>query len=224
MSEKKDYVVDLETLGTNSDAPVLAVGIVSFNRHTGVVGDEKFYCTIDMESACRYGAVADGGTIDWWLRQSEAARSALTSKEFQVDAMGAASALLAFLEDEDSKFSDVRMWGNGAAFDCEKLRNMFTRLGLVTPWHFWNERDMRTMLDLYEDAWAPFPADKIKHHALHDAEHEAEVLANAFQIHHTARAGVPFRRGSPADDADFDPAQEELDLTGCEYVPPVSQD
>jgi len=228
--EKKDYVVDLETLGTGSNAPVVAIGIVSFDRHTGAVGDEKFYCTIDMESACKYGAVAEGGTIDWWLRQSKAARSALTSKEFQVDALAAAAAALAFLEDEEGMFANVRMWGNGAAFDCEKLRNMFTRLGLVTPWNFWNERDVRTMLELYDDTWLPFPADKIKHHALHDAEHEAERLAIAFLMHHAARGALDTTisdhayPGAPADDADFDPTQKELDLTGSEYVPPVSQD
>lgn len=178
-----DYVVDLETLGLGSNAPVVAIGLCSFNRETGEVGAEKFYCTIEFADAMHHGTVAEGGTIEWWMKQDPKALSALTSEEYRTTSQHACAQMLAFLCDDEGEFNHVSMWGNGAAFDCEKLRNLFTRMGLVAPWRFWNERDVRTMLDLYPAAKAPIPEDMILHHALQDAELAATSVAAAFKIH-----------------------------------------
>jgi len=44
-----DYMIDLETLGTKVDAPVLSIGAVEFNLETGKLGQE-FYCVLDLQS------------------------------------------------------------------------------------------------------------------------------------------------------------------------------
>lgn len=189
-----DYVLDLETLGTNHDAPVVAIGMCSFDRRTYQVGEHKFYATIDPQGACRFGARVDGDTIRWWLEQSEEARKELTDKDNTCDPHTAIAMLLQFLADpdaeEDHEFDHVVLWGNGPSFDCGILASTFERLGVKKPWGHWNERCVRTMLDLYPDARHPFPDHKTKHHALHDAEHEADCLASAFKMHHAAVPGA----------------------------------
>ena len=66
-------MIDLETLGTDPTAPIVAIGAVFFDPKTGELGVE-FSATIDFESACER-RTPDASTIKWWLKQSDDARA-----------------------------------------------------------------------------------------------------------------------------------------------------
>lgn len=57
-------MIDLETMGTNTSAPIVAIGAVFFNPQTGEIGP-VFYIVISLVDAMNTGAVPDGGTIEW---------------------------------------------------------------------------------------------------------------------------------------------------------------
>ena len=192
-----DYVIDIETLGKGSDAPIIQIGLCSINMDTLAVGEREFDVTLDLASACAFGAKPDGDTIRWWLGQNDAAREPFASPEEQVEARTAAALLLQFLAADDPnaedghEFDNVVLWGNGPSFDCTILANFMARMGVVRPWKHWNERCVRTILALYPEAKAPFPSHRTKHNALDDAKHEADCIALALSMHRAKASAAP---------------------------------
>ena len=73
----KHVMVDIETLGTACDAPILSIGAVAFDIESGEISS-KFYRAVDPSSALERGR-ADGGTLRWWMGQSDSARKAAFS-------------------------------------------------------------------------------------------------------------------------------------------------
>ncbi|CAM7540570.1 3'-5' exoribonuclease Rv2179c-like domain-containing protein [Citrobacter freundii] len=69
-------MVDLETMGSGPDAPIVSIGAVYFDPSTGNTGAE-FYQVVSLESSMSFGMKPDASTIQWWLKQSSEARSAI---------------------------------------------------------------------------------------------------------------------------------------------------
>ncbi|EHX2160920.1 3'-5' exoribonuclease, partial [Escherichia coli] len=74
-------MIDLETMGKNPDAPIIAIGAIFFDPQTGDMGPE-FSKTIDLDTA---GGVIDRDVIKWWLKQSREAQSAILTDEIPLD-------------------------------------------------------------------------------------------------------------------------------------------
>lgn len=172
-------MIDLETMGTRFDAPVLAIGAVYFDPDTGRLGD-KFYRHIDMEDAFRYGKVS-GSTVKWWLKQSDAARAAIT-RDDGVMASQAFTEFQAFVLNGPTG-DRVKPWGNGATFDITILEYAFLRIiDRAAPWKFWSIRDCRTIKDVAEPLGVESGELKgVAHHALDDAVHQAGWVSAMWQ-------------------------------------------
>ncbi|EFO2618384.1 exonuclease, partial [Escherichia coli] len=76
-------MIDLETMGTNTNAPIVVIGAVFFDPQTGEIGP-VFYIVISLTDAMNTGAVPDGGTIKWWLKQSSEARAAILTGQVKL--------------------------------------------------------------------------------------------------------------------------------------------
>ncbi|WP_137425905.1 exonuclease, partial [Escherichia coli] len=139
-------MIDLETMGKNPDAPIISIGAIFFDPQTGDMGPE-FSKTIDLETA---GGVIDRDTIKWWLKQSREAQSAIMTDEIPLD-----DALLQLREfiDENSGEFFVQVWGNGANVDNTMLRRSYERQGIPCPWRYYNDRDVRTIVELGKLSW-----------------------------------------------------------------------
>lgn len=166
----QDVMLDLETMGNGPQAAIIAIGAVEFDIPTQQIG-ERFYTVIDLESAVARGGVMDASTVLWWLKQSDAARAA-----FDRGGEHIAVALQQFAGwmENRAKRDDVRVWGNGAAFDNVILASAYRRSGTPQPWQFWNDRCYRTVK-------AQYPAVKMQrngthHNAVDDAESQARHL------------------------------------------------
>ncbi|EHN6711253.1 3'-5' exoribonuclease, partial [Escherichia coli] len=163
-------MIDLETMGKNPDAPIISIGAIFFDPQTGDMGPE-FSKTIDLETA---GGVIDRDTIKWWLKQSREAQSAIMTDEIPLD-----DALLQLREfiDENSGEFFVQVWGNGANFDNTILRRSYERQGIPCPWRYYNDRDVRTIVELGKaidfDARTAIPFEGERHNALDDARYQA---------------------------------------------------
>ncbi len=171
-------MIDLETMGKNPDAPIISIGAIFFDPQTGDMGPE-FSKTIDLETA---GGVIDRDTIKWWLKQSREAQSAILTDEIPLD-----DALLQLREfiDENSGEFFVQVWGNGANFDNTILRRSYERQGIPCPWRYYNDRDVRTIVELGKaidfDARTAIPFEGERHNALDDARYQAKYVSVIWQ-------------------------------------------
>ncbi|EKY6635761.1 3'-5' exoribonuclease [Escherichia coli] len=174
-------MIDLETMGTNTNAPIVVIGAVFFDPQTGEIGP-VFYIVISLTDAMNTGAVPDGGTIEWWLKQSSEARAAILTD--QVKLKDALSRFREFINEySDEKF--VQVWGNGATFDNAILRTSYERLDIPCPWRYYNDRDVRTIVELGKtidfDARTVIPFEGVRHNALDDARHQAKYVSAIWQ-------------------------------------------
>ncbi|HDS7016073.1 TPA: 3'-5' exoribonuclease [Klebsiella variicola] len=182
-----DYVhvmVDLETMGKKNNAPIVAIGAVVFDPATGSIG-ESFYKVVCLESSVNWGAVIDPSTVIWWLKQSSEARSAIVND----DAIPLQDALLQFREFVDDNVAGgskkAQVWGNGASFDNSILRSSYDCIAEDYPWEYWNDRDVRTMVELGQaisfDPKTTIPFEGSRHNALADAIHQARYVSAIWQ-------------------------------------------
>ena len=166
-------VLDLETLSTQPHAIVASIGAVA------LTAQGEFVSEFHTPVICSTQPDRDlsESTCQWWDGQSDEAKAASI---LAAEAIPASEALQAFsawvLEHANPK--TVKVWGNGSNFDNVILSSLYADYPELTrPWEYWNDRDMRTLLDLHPHAKDVGPFDGIKHHALHDARHEAKQLA-----------------------------------------------
>ncbi|SVX76065.1 exonuclease [Klebsiella pneumoniae] len=182
-----DYVhvmVDLETMGKKHNAPIVAIGAVVFDPATGSIG-ESFYKVVCLESSVNWGAVIDPSTVIWWLKQSSEARSAIVND----DAIPLQDALLQFREFVSDNVAGgskkAQVWGNGASFDNSILRSSYDCIAEDYPWEYWNDRDVRTMVELGQaisfDPKTTIPFEGSRHNALADAIHQALYVSAIWQ-------------------------------------------
>nr|WP_316247759.1 3'-5' exoribonuclease [Klebsiella pneumoniae] len=182
-----DYVhvmVDLETMGKKHNAPIVAIGAVVFDPATGSIG-ESFYKVVCLESSVNWGAVIDPSTVIWWLKQSSEARSAIVND----DAIPLLDVLLQFREFVSDNVAGgskkAQVWGNGASFDNSILRSSYDCIAEDYPWEYWNDRDVRTMVELGQaigfDPKTTIPFEGDRHNALADAIHQARYVSAIWQ-------------------------------------------
>ncbi|EFG4902843.1 3'-5' exoribonuclease [Escherichia coli] len=170
--------VDLETMGTNPDAPINSIGGTFFDPATGEMGP-KFSKAIDLETS---GGIIDRKTIKWWAKRSREAQSAIFTDEISLDV-----ALRLFIEfiEKNSGGCFVQVWGNGANFDNVILRRSYERQGIPCPWLYYNDRDVRTIVELGNaigfDVRMAIPFEGVPHNALDDARHQAKQVSAIWQ-------------------------------------------
>lgn len=184
-----DIIIDLETLGTRPGCIILEIGACAIDGRTGEITanfsrrlDEVFWRWVeplndDMNK-----------TIDWWhgpetvetyyrlLKRHREGLCPLKPRDPKV-------ALAAFASWFQGKTGngpgrEVRIWANGPSFDIAILQAAYDRYGVDRPWTCWQERCVRTALELanYERGSVPWVERGPRHRALNDARHEARKL------------------------------------------------
>jgi hypothetical protein len=173
-----NVMLDLETLSTTSDAVVLQIGACRFETE-GALSD-TFERTIDIDSCLKAGLRVDGSTVDWWLRQTEAARLAVTDTRARPlhDALSDFSGWLGVVNFQEPEFL---LWSHGASFDVPILESAYRAIGWKAPWNYRAPRDTRTLFQLAgELAGWDRPYRETAHTALADAVAQAEDVQSAY--------------------------------------------
>jgi len=172
----KHIMLDIETMGVSGNAAIMAIGACYFDPSTGEIGN-MFHEQVDISS----NGQIDASTVLWWMKQSDEARS----KFYNNGKAGHINAVLA--EFADFVKPGCQVWGNGISFDNVIIRNAFDHHGChdSAPWKFWNDRDVRTMVELGQaiglDPKRDFPFEGVKHDALADAIHQAKYVSAIWQ-------------------------------------------
>ncbi|MBJ8767870.1 3'-5' exoribonuclease [Citrobacter freundii] len=178
-------MIDLETMGTNPNAPIAGIGAVFFEPSTGRTG-ERFYARVDFAMAMTLGAVADGDTIKWWMAQSSESRAELIA-DFALPTSLALAQLNQFIAANQFPTGRkyLRVWGNGAAFDNVILRAAYARAGAEVPWDWWHDLDVRTVVEMGRvlgyDPKRNNAFTGTRHNALDDAVFQATYVSELWQ-------------------------------------------
>lgn len=177
-------MVDMETMGNGPDAPIVSIGAVFFDPSTGNTGAE-FYQVVSLESSMSFGMKPDASTIQWWLKQSSEARSAILVDE-AMELRESLELLADFIAENAANGSHaVQLWGNGCSFDNVILRRAYalTETPFAVP--FWNDRDVRTMVELGKSVGInprfDIPFEGNMHNALSDARHQVKYVSAIWQ-------------------------------------------
>ncbi len=160
MTQMKNVMIDIETLGTRPGDTILSIGAVKFTAEEGIT--EEFYVTIDPETSKAAGLRAQKSTLEWWEKQSPEARAAAFKGEMSLNV--ALTKLTMWMPPLDS----VLVWGNGANFDNTLVAAAYRAMKMDVPWHYWNDRCYRTIANMFLKTRVERVGTG--HHALDDAK------------------------------------------------------
>lgn len=175
-----DIMIDIETLGVARTSRILSIGTVDFDPHRcnvfpALLGHANV-AVIDEASYVNERVVftVDPDTVKFWeARPAELERLRNHPRKVPLDV--ALRELITYLSDVRPE----RVWANSPQFDLEILRHAFAQYGFPVPWMFWQERDVRTLLDAarVDKRLGQFqPRELLQHRAEHDAAWQAWLV------------------------------------------------
>lgn len=162
-----DIMLDLETFGNTSTAAINQIGAVAFDRYTGeIIGGYKV--NVDAQTCIDHGMTMDVSTINWWLKQSDAARQSITTGDKQ-HIKTALRDLNAFVQAKlNVKGDDKAVLWCHATFDEPILSNAYKAVNIRPFWTYRNVRDLRTIVDLADYTIPKEENTGVVHDALDD--------------------------------------------------------
>jgi hypothetical protein len=180
------FCLDIETLGLESTAVILSVGIVHYDGESELTYqsllDTGVFVKFDTHSQrTDYGRTATKSTLDWWRKQSDLAQKTNLLPSINDISVVAGLEILRkwFKSKPDWKTSTI--WVRGT-LDQPAFESLIRATGDDPFAPFNNYRDVRTALDcLYsstKNGYVEVDLDKcpdysynkvLKHHPLHDA-------------------------------------------------------
>lgn len=179
-------VIDTETLGRGERAVIGTIGAVARNvmskKDLG-----QFYTRINLELE-QPGREIHEDVTEWWDGMASS-NPAAWREMFDPDlprgdlptALASLADFIAMVKAHCKPGSYVQVMGNGPEFDNAIMAHAYESHGMPLPWPFRANQSLRTpvwmgRLLLGIDPKYDGVFSGTQHHALHDAQHEAEVL------------------------------------------------
>lgn len=185
---ERHLMLDVECMGTRTNAPLAAIGAVIFEPDTGNILD-KFYIKIDITTSVQAGAVLDPETIKWWLKQQSEAQLQLVGNVGDIDVVDVATAITMLAEfvqrNQSSPRQGIKHWANGANFDPGIVEETCYKLGRRSPLVFWKSLCVRTIVEMGRqfgiDPKAEMASLGSPHKALDDCERQVAYVSQLWQ-------------------------------------------
>ena len=167
-------MIDIEALDIRPTAAIASIGAVHFEPHSDWIG-ELFHVHVSLENCQRHGLTIGASTVTWWMSQDDAARQTLING--QLDAAPLITALQAF-----SAFYpfEAEIWCNGNSHELPILLNVYSAVGIDTPWHYADERDLGTLKGMNKGL--RIERTGTRHNALDDAIYQARLVQHILQF------------------------------------------
>ena len=168
-------MLDIETLGTSTNAVIVSIGAVRFNK-SGL--KEEFYSVCYKQQPTRE---MDLNCVKWWMNQSDQARDVFNNKEQKVITLKEALVdLKDFITREDG------VWANGTLFDFGILEHAYESEKIYSPWTYGKVRCLRSIRAIYPEEYEKTMEKfrtKASHNALDDAKCQALALISLSNSH-----------------------------------------
>lgn len=166
----RDVMLDIETLGTDSNSVVISISAVNFDLTTGESG-KTFEVRLDTMEQVLTGGIVDSNTAAWWFSQDAEAISAL----LKIEKVSVIKGLISFNSWLDSLVfpnKEIKLWGNGSSFDNLLVRNLYKRHEIDFTLPYWCDNDVRTLVTLSNIDTRDFHFEGIKHKGIDDCLHQ----------------------------------------------------
>lgn len=162
-----DIMIDIETLGSNAQAPIIQIGACVFNLRSGEIGMPLSVLVKPNFSYQR----PDESTVAWWMQQNDAARLHVA---LCISEGSPADEALSVLETYYSKAGlPPNVWAMPPSFDIVILEHTAAHFGRKMPWRFDACRDLRTLEYMADCA----KKDRVLAVVAHDAGADAVAQA-----------------------------------------------
>ena len=165
-------MIDLETLGTGTNAVVLTIGGVKFDPNSDTAPHSEFYYRFEIDTQQEKGRNVDEDTLNWWAQQDPAIMEEALGDENRTDVDTVLHELQRWMVGVDT------LWAHGVTFDVVLMETLYKDFNRPHPWPFWKVKDSRTLFGI-------LPKDPRKsktfdaHNALEDARIQAVCVQEA---------------------------------------------
>lgn len=184
VTKERHISLDIETLGTGSDAVVASIGAVVFDPTDFSTGKSMQWNIADLQDQVDRGRKMDVSTITWWMVQSKDAIDKTFNNKNSVTTY---QALVEFFDfclienDKQLENKNVYIWGNGNMFDNVIMRSLYKTYDISYPIPFRNDFDLRTIKWLFKDNLPMVDNVGTGHNAVDDAMWQAKLLNACFK-------------------------------------------
>ena len=126
-------MVDIETLSLRTNAYITAIGLVIFTQEKIV---EKRQLILRHREP--FNKHIDPNTVDWWFKQSDEAREAVSGGDREI------CSALHEMNNLYCQYSCSELWANGPQFDICVIENAMRNNAITPAWKYYELRDVRT--------------------------------------------------------------------------------
>lgn len=175
-----NVMIDIETLSTHTNASIIEIAAVEFNKNNGDIG-KQFSVKIRPDEWSLNGRHIDGNTIEWWLKQDKEVIDTIFYNDSKTVSLKEALILLQdFINKCDNSESEkeaVVVWGNGSTMDITILQSAYEYFDIKTPWKYWAVNDVRTIVSLKPEIKDNCIFEGVKHNPIDDCKHQIKYLS-----------------------------------------------
>jgi hypothetical protein len=173
MKQLSNFMLDIETFGTDNDSIILSVGCVKFGTDfVANTSSPHLYMELNTKTQDRTVSM---DTVRWWTDQVSNTRAKIPGDTPDSMSLPAALEDLSNFIELHSTGTTPVIWCKGPQFDMAMLEHAYKQCGIDVPWKYNSARDLRTVLKITS---APrYPAS---HNALEDCFAQIKQLSEAF--------------------------------------------
>lgn len=166
----QDLMIDIETMSSDTDAAMIQLGAVFFDRKTGET-DKEFCRSLDLKKSIELGFKKSSSTEKWWSEQNQDVLNLIfqTAENPEI------------VISDFSKFftKDCCVWSH-ATFDFPIVQNYLKKFNAqLLPYR--GARDIRTLVDLSGINLNDYDWNKKTHDALDDCKFQISYCVDAMK-------------------------------------------
>lgn len=174
---KNNFMIDLETLGTDYDSAIIEIAAAQFDITTGEIIKEV---VLDINPSEWNKRTFSGDTLCFWMEcGNEPAKKRIFSTDGHAIPLDEAlDRLSGFLLPDGTNREDLVVWCEGTDFDIPLLKSAYGESG--TPWLYHNVRDVRTVASLSPSIKEQYDKEfaGTEHSAIDDCRRQVMVLVD----------------------------------------------
>lgn len=179
------FCLDIETLGTESNAVVLSAALLYFDQTKTYqfqeLIDSACFVKFDAkEQVSKYKRLVEKSTVEWWQKQDkEVQKLSLAPRETDVTAEKGIRVLQQYIRDHSTEKKEV-CWIRGT-LDQVCMDSLCKSVELPFLFDYYQYRDVRTALDLIKETtkrgYCRIPNFDLKQVNKHDPVHDVALDA-----------------------------------------------
>lgn len=164
-------MIDIETLSTENNAAVIAIGVVRFDLD--VIGPERLF----LINPSHASGSRDPNTLMWWDSQPHDLRQFIWSGYRCEEPI--LQELADFVRPE---FEDAWVWAKPAQFDIGILQTRYREASIKYPFNWRNIRDLSTLASLAKNLGIDYSAAEFEGFRAHNPLDDSIKQARQVQI------------------------------------------